>query len=39
MPADATLELTNVTFENAGLEPVFVESWIVSNVDVGWLPG
>jgi hypothetical protein len=38
-PADATLELTNVTFEAQGLEPVVVDSWIVQDVYVGWLPG
>ncbi|PRP98091.1 hypothetical protein ENSA5_30760 [Enhygromyxa salina] len=39
MPADATLELTNVTFEGEGLEPVVVDSWTVEDVYVGWLPG
>ncbi|HLT38155.1 MAG TPA: hypothetical protein VK034_17845 [Enhygromyxa sp.] len=38
-PAYATLELSDVTFEGAGLEPVTVESWTVADVYVGWLPG
>jgi hypothetical protein len=38
-PADATLELSDVTFEGEGLEPVTIESWTVADVYVGWLPG
>jgi hypothetical protein len=39
IPADATLELTNVTFEAVGLEPVVIDSFIVTDVGVGWFPG
>jgi hypothetical protein len=39
VPADATLELSNVSFEGDGVAPVFVETWIVEDVDVGWFPG
>jgi hypothetical protein len=39
LPADATLELTDVTFESNGLDPVVIDSLIVSDVAVGWFPG
>ncbi len=39
VPADATLELTNVTFEGQGLDPVVIDSFMVSGVYVGWFPG
>jgi hypothetical protein len=39
LPADATLELTNVTFEGNGLDPVVIDSLIVPDVAVGWFPG
>jgi hypothetical protein len=39
LAADATLELTNVTFESNGLEPVVIDSFIVTDVAVGWFPG
>ena len=39
VPADATLELSNVTFERDGLEPVTVDSWVFEDVSVGWFPG
>jgi hypothetical protein len=38
-PAYATLELSDVTFEGEGLEPVTIESWSVADVYVGWKPG
>ena len=39
VPADATLELVDVTFEGVGLDPVVIDSWIVEDVSVGWFPG
>jgi hypothetical protein len=39
VPAYATLELTDVTFESAGRSPVVIDSWSVADVYVGWFPG
>lgn len=38
-PANATLELSDVTFEGQGLAPMTIDSWTVQDVYVGWLPG
>jgi hypothetical protein len=39
LASNATLELTNVTFEGVGLDPVVIDSLIVTDVAVGWFPG
>lgn len=39
MPAHATLELSNVSFEAPGFDPVLVEAHVIEMVYVGWLPG
>ncbi|HVH98716.1 MAG TPA: hypothetical protein VM869_08400 [Enhygromyxa sp.] len=39
VPAEATLQLTDVTFEGVGLDPVNINSWTVADVYVGWFPG
>lgn len=39
VPATATLELTNVSFEGEGLAPFVIDSLILADVYVGWFPG